>query len=86
METPQFDDMTPNQIREWGTEAAHRVSQFGEIRATLIVNCEPGRVLHKHGLTYDDTRPVLWNLVGILTQLTEAVDAAQAAANAAEVE
>jgi hypothetical protein len=68
---PDFDEMTPKNVREWGKEIAWQASQFGEIKATLIVNCREGRALRKLGIEYDDTKLVLPNLVHILQQLTE---------------
>lgn len=71
MEKPNFDDMTPKQVREWGSEIGHQAAQFGELRATLIVNCRPGRALHGVGIAYDESKPVLKNLVSILEQLVD---------------
>lgn len=47
----------------------YRASQLGEVRATLIVNCKPGRPLHKMGIAYDESASVIKNLVGILGKL-----------------
>lgn len=69
-----FDNMTPKQIRKWGETLSHHAQQFGEIRATLIVNCKEGRVLRKLGIVYDEKRGVLPNLVHILQQLVGQVE------------
>jgi hypothetical protein len=66
MITPNFDNMTPKEVREWGSEVAHRAAQLGEVRATLIVNCERGTIPYE----YDDTKLPVHNLVGILEALT----------------
>lgn len=40
------------------------------IKATLCVNCQPGRVLHNLGCVYDEKKSVHTNLIGILEKLT----------------
>lgn len=72
MITPHFDSMTPAQVREWGEEAAYRASQLGEVKATLIVNCKRGTLVD---CEYDDTKPVVNNLVTILETLIRAAEA-----------
>lgn len=71
--SPDFDNMTPKQVREWGAELAWQASQFGEIKATLIVNCKPGRTLHDRGIVYDESKTVLSNLLHILETLAFAI-------------
>ena len=73
MEKPNFDEMTPKQVREWGSEIANHAAQFSELRATLIVNCQSGRALHGVGIAYDECKPALTNLVSILEQLVNRV-------------
>ena len=68
---PDFKDMIPKQVCEWGMELVGQARSFGEMRATLIVNCMPGRPLHKLGIFYDESRPALANMVAILESLTE---------------
>jgi hypothetical protein len=70
MALPDFDNMTPNQVREWGEKLTDHARQLDEIRATLIVNCEPGRRLHNHGIDYDPFKSVLHNLCHILESLS----------------
>ena len=65
MNKPNFDTMTPAEVREWGSEAAYRASQLGEVKATLIVNCKRGTL----GCDYDDKQTVVYNLVAILGSL-----------------
>ena len=48
----------------------YRAGQFDEIRATLVVNCQPHRTLGKLDITYDHSRSVNTNLFSILTKLT----------------
>lgn len=64
-----FDNMTPKEIRELGETLSHRANQFGEMRATLQANCEPGQALHDLGATYNEHRSALNNLVSILFTL-----------------
>lgn len=66
---PKFDEMSSKQVQEWGKEVASRAAQFGELQATLIVNCRPGRALHGLGIEYDESKPTLTNMVFILEQL-----------------
>ena len=70
-----FDSMTPKEVRKWGNELAYDASQLGEVRATLIVNCEEGRTLAELGLTYDESHSVVSNLMHILTRLVDMVNA-----------
>lgn len=72
-----LDGLTPKRVYDWGKELSSRASQFGEIQATLIVNCEEGRRLHKLGVRYDKHLSVLHNLVGILDKLAGLADAAE---------
>ena len=72
MSLPDFDELSPNQVRAWGEKLAYAAQQFREIRATLVVNCEEGRALHDLGIRYDDSRTVLNNLVAILDELRAA--------------
>ena len=67
MNKPNFDKMTLDQIREWSDDAAYRVSQLGEIKATLVVNCRRGYL----PCEYNDTHTVLWNLIAILVAMTK---------------
>ena len=71
---PDWDDMTPSEVRKWGEDLAYRASQFGEMRATLIVNCQPGRRLADLGIQYDDSKVSLTNLVHILDSLCNQID------------
>jgi hypothetical protein len=48
--------------------------ELGQIRATLAVNCAPGRVLATHGCEYDKSKLVLSNLIMILERLTQRKD------------
>ncbi len=73
-ETPNFDEMSPKEVRAWGNELAWQASQFGEIKATLIVNCREGRALHKLGITYSENNSVIHNLVGILGTLMNKIE------------
>lgn len=70
-----FDNMTPKEVREWGKNLAWHASQFGEIRATLIVNCQTGRRLNDLGIDYDERSSVLTNLVVILEKLAVLAEA-----------
>jgi len=74
---PNWDEMTPKDVREYCNTLAHRASEWGEIKATLIVNCQEGRRLHRLGLRYDDTKRPLWNMVNILEQLAIALEKAK---------
>jgi len=71
MELPNFDEMSPKQIREWGNELARHASEWGEMVATLKVNCASGRTLAGLGIEYDESRSALANLVWILTKLVD---------------
>lgn len=72
--TPNFDDMSPKQVCEWGKSLLSHANQFGEIRATLIVNCQEGRALHNLGIKYDESASTLSNLVYILATLIDRVN------------
>ena len=48
-------------------------AELGQIRATLIVNCQPGRTLHARGITYDETKSVLVNVFDMMTKLTAVI-------------
>jgi hypothetical protein len=69
MNDPNFDEMTPKQVREWGEKLSRNAQQFGEIQAMLIVNCQPGRMLDGLGIRYDESKTVLNNLIHILESL-----------------
>jgi hypothetical protein len=68
---PNFDEMTPAQVREWGTKLAQQASEWAQIKATLVVNCDPVRRLGRLGFEYEEHRSVLSNLVGILEGLAD---------------
>ena len=74
MEIPNFDEMTPKQVRIWGEELVFRAKQFGEIQATLIVNCKPGARLNSYGIAYNEDILLLRNLVAILEKLCDLAD------------
>lgn len=48
--------------------------EHGSIKATLIVNCQPTRKLGQLGITYNEDKPVLHNLVAILQELVKRVE------------
>jgi len=73
MELPDFDNLTPKQVRKWGLEMTRRAREWGEIKATLMANCRPGQMLGR-GLEYDDTKAVIHNLVSILEKLALSED------------
>lgn len=72
----QLPPTLSDKVRDVGKSLASEVAkiegmadEFGSIRATLILNCEPGRELNKLGLSYDQSKSVHANLVHILEQL-----------------
>jgi hypothetical protein len=74
---PDWENTTPIQLQEWGKKLGYAAHQYGEIRATLIVNCMEGRALYKLGITYDDKKTVLNNLVAILLDLLDRASVAE---------
>ena len=69
MNLPDFDNMSPNEVREWGRNLIDRARQFDEIAATLRKHCEPEGLLYVYGLNYYETQTVLSNLLSILKRL-----------------
>lgn len=78
MDLPNFYEMTPKQVREWGVAAAFRASQYGDMKATMQVNCQEGGMLHKHGCEYDDTKMAVTNLANIMMTLCDKIDRLEA--------
>ncbi len=68
-ELPDFNNMTPKQVREWGNIISRRSSEFGLIHATILTECRPGRSLDDFGIKYDESKSVLYNLIYILETL-----------------
>lgn len=60
-------------VRELCKQLENDSHQYGCVRATLTVNCAPGRLLAKFGCTYDESQSVHTNLVGILEKLTKLI-------------
>lgn len=75
---PDFDHATPEEIRKWGEELAYQAAQFSQIKASLIVSCVKGQRLAKF-VEYDNTEPLLSNLVRIFEVLLEAAESREPA-------
>lgn len=54
---------------------ADAAGKLSEIRASLVVNCMPGRTLNMHGCSYDESKSVHANLIAILEILTKPTSA-----------
>lgn len=69
-----IDDMSIKEIRELCGDLGYTAQQFGEIRATLIINCQKEHAIGEFGITYDENRSVLNNMVYILEQLCNKIN------------
>jgi hypothetical protein len=73
IEMPDFDNMSPKQIREWGNDLVRAANENGDIRATLQVQCMPGRPFHTLGIEFDEKRSTIVNLILILEKLLKRI-------------
>ena len=74
MALPDFHNTTPAEIEQWAKKLTNAASQYGEVVATLIVNCKPGRKLAKYGCKYSESHSLVWNLIEILEHLTKTAE------------
>ena len=70
-----LEDMSIKEIRKELARLKGNSRELNEIRATLVVNCREGRRLSHLGISYQDDRPILHNLVRMLHELVERIDA-----------
>lgn len=69
MTLPDFNEMTLNEIREWGADLASDARQLKEIKTTLIADCKEDGILGQKGIRYDSGHSVCHNLIDILNTL-----------------